>query len=128
MKFIINIDKNNLKRSQIITSMDIDRNIKKHAKEKGMKYNEFITIYDNNEDLIELPCAPLKIKTRAGRKNKHLYLTTHELAYELGIGVSTVVRYIDMGIVKCCRLPTGKRRIPIEEVEKIKEEIYKICD
>ena len=42
-----------------------------------------------------------------------------EAAEKLGVCVKTVRRWCDTGRIKCVRLPSGHRRIPEEEVEKI---------
>ena len=42
-----------------------------------------------------------------------------EAAEKLGVCVKTVRRWCDTGRIKCVRLPSGHRRIPEEEVERL---------
>ena len=47
-------------------------------------------------------------------------LSVGQAAQLLGVGVDTVHRYLDLGILEGHRLPTGHRRITLESVDRTK--------
>lgn len=125
MKFIIDIKNENLQKTHIITKGDIAKTIKEFAKEKEITQHQF----KKNWSTYETPkvyVAPLKVKTKMERVNKAVALTTFELAKELGVTTTAINQYIKQGIIKYYKLPSGHKRIPIDEVEQIKSEVFKI--
>jgi len=50
-------------------------------------------------------------------------LTTGEVASRLGVSVVTVIRWAKKGKIKAVFLPSGRIRIPEDEVEKILKEL-----
>lgn len=53
-------------------------------------------------------------------------LSVGQAAQLLGVGVDTVHRYLDLGILEGHRLPTGHRRITLESVDRTKESRVRI--
>jgi excisionase family DNA binding protein len=49
---------------------------------------------------------------------KHFF-TIIELAVELGMSCDTIYRWVRKGLVAVVRLPSGRYRIPVAEVERI---------
>lgn len=50
--------------------------------------------------------------------SSRLGLTTSEAARHLGVSLSTVRRWSDMGYLKGYRTPGGQRRFPVEELDQ----------
>ena len=53
-------------------------------------------------------------------------LSVGQAAQLLGVGVDTVHRYLELGILEGHRLPTGHRRITLESVDRTKQSRVRI--
>jgi excisionase family DNA binding protein len=45
-------------------------------------------------------------------------------AHRLGVHENTIRNWIERGIIRCRRLPSGVRRIPLDEVERLEREMF----
>ncbi len=54
-------------------------------------------------------------------KDNTNFLTTREAAKQLGISLSTVQGWVENGALRAWKTPGGHRRIPVEEVETIRQ-------
>jgi excisionase family DNA binding protein len=51
-------------------------------------------------------------------RSSRLGLTTSEAARHLGVSLSTIRRWSDMGYLKGYRTPGGQRRFPVDELDE----------
>jgi excisionase family DNA binding protein len=70
-------------------------------------------------DRRELPVNALRLRvmTRSTHTSR-LGLTTSEAARHLGVSLSTVRRWSDMGYLRGYRTPGGQRRFPVQELDE----------
>jgi excisionase family DNA binding protein len=51
-------------------------------------------------------------------------ISLREAAERLGVHENTVRNWIDRGVIVGLRLPTGTRRLPVAEVERLEREMF----
>jgi excisionase family DNA binding protein len=52
------------------------------------------------------------------------FMQVREAAKHLGVHENTLRRWEKQGLVRAVRLPTGVRRFRVDEVERLRDEIY----
>jgi excisionase family DNA binding protein len=70
---------------------------------------------------MEPPRVPFSQNTQHMTRTTHtsrLGLTTSEAARHLGVSLSTVRRWSDMGYLRGYRTPGGQRRFPVQELDE----------
>lgn len=56
----------------------------------------------------------------------HPYVTIRSTALRLQVHENTVRNWVDKGILQALRLPTGARRIPVAEVERLERQMFAV--
>ena len=53
------------------------------------------------------------------------FVTTGDIAHECSVTRTTVLRWIDKGLLKYYKLPLGQNRVPVEDFERFKNTLGK---